>query len=120
MYLESAALRRVKVSATVAMASLARELRQRGRDIISLTTGEPDFDTPENIKQAAVKAIRDGKTKYTPVDGIPELKAAVCGKLARENGLVYEPSRVSYAAADELLADACARIQRFCSAIAKS
>jgi aspartate aminotransferase len=92
---ESQSLRRVKVSATVAMSSLARDLRLRGRQIISLTTGEPDFDTPENIKQAAIRAIRDGHTKYTPVDGISELKAAICAKLACDNGLSYKPSQIN-------------------------
>jgi len=63
--------------------------------VISLTTGEPDFDTPENIKQATIRAIRDGKTKYTPVDGIPELKAAICAKLDRDNDLSYTPSQIN-------------------------
>jgi len=95
VHVESQSLRRVKVSATVAMSRLARDLRLRGRPIISLTTGEPDFDTPENIKQAAIRAIRDGKTKYTPVDGIPELKAATCAKLDRDNDLSYTPSQIN-------------------------
>ena len=87
MFAESAALRRVKPSATLAADAKARELKAAGRDIISLAAGEPDFDTPDNIKEAAIKAIRDGKTKYTNVDGIPELKEAICAKFARENGL---------------------------------
>jgi aspartate aminotransferase len=73
----------------------ARELKAAGRNVITLAAGEPDFDTPENIKDAAIKAIRDGKTKYTTVDGIPELKEAICAKFARENGLTYKPSQVN-------------------------
>jgi aspartate aminotransferase len=89
----SEALARVKPSPTLAISAKARELKAAGRDIISLSAGEPDFDTPDNIKDAAIKAIRDGKTKYTNVDGIPELKAAVCAKFKRENGLDYKPSQ---------------------------
>ena len=95
MFAQSAALARVKPSATLAADAKARELKAAGKDVISLAAGEPDFDTPENIKQAAIKAIRDGKTKYTNVDGIPELKEAICGKFARENGLTYKPSQVN-------------------------
>ena len=95
MSLESAALARVKPSATLAADAKARELKAQGRDIIGLAAGEPDFDTPENIKEAAVKAIRDGKTKYTNVDGIVELKEAICAKFARENGLSYKPSQIN-------------------------
>jgi len=95
MSLESAALARVKPSATLAADAKARELKAQGRNVISLAAGEPDFDTPENIKEAAIKAIRDGKTKYTNVDGIPELKDAICAKFARENGLTYKPSQVN-------------------------
>jgi len=95
MTLESAALSRVKPSATLAADQKGRELKAAGRDIISLAAGEPDFDTPDNIKEAAIKAIRDGKTKYTTVDGIPELKDAIVGKFARENGLTYKPSQVN-------------------------
>lgn len=89
------ALSRVKPSATIAVTNKARELKAAGRDIIGLGAGEPDFDTPENIKQAAIKAIQDGKTKYTAVDGIPELKQAISAKFARENGLDYKPSQIS-------------------------
>jgi aspartate aminotransferase len=89
------ALKRIKPSATIAVSDKARALKQAGRDVIGLGAGEPDFDTPENIKEAAIKAIRDGKTKYTQVDGIPELKAAVCGKFKRENGLDYKPSQIT-------------------------
>src|SRR3569833_2038504 len=95
MSLESAALSRVKPSATLAADQKARELKAAGRDIISLAAAEPDFDTPDNIKDAAIKAIRDGKTKYTNVDGIPELKEAICAKFKRENGLSYQPSQVN-------------------------
>ena len=95
MFLESAALSRVKPSATLAADAKARELRSQGKDVLSLAAGEPDFDTPDNIKDAAIQAIRDGKTKYTNVDGIPELKEAICGKFARENGLTYKPSQIN-------------------------
>jgi aspartate aminotransferase len=95
MSLESATLARVKPSATMATDQKARELKAQGKDVISLGAGEPDFDTPENIKEAAVKAIRDGKTKYTTVDGIPELKQAIVDKFARENGLTYKTSQVN-------------------------
>jgi aspartate aminotransferase len=95
MSLQSDALARVKPSATLAADAKGRELKAQGRDIISLAAGEPDFDTPDNIKEAAIKAIRDGKTKYTNVDGIPELKAAICAKFERENGLKYTPAQVN-------------------------
>ncbi len=90
----SDALARVKPSPTIAVSSKARELKAAGKDVISLGAGEPDFDTPDNIKEAGIKAIRDGKTKYTNVDGIPELKDAICRKFKRENGLTYKPSQV--------------------------
>ncbi|HEY9218106.1 MAG TPA: pyridoxal phosphate-dependent aminotransferase [Phenylobacterium sp.] len=95
MSLQSAALSRVKPSATLAADQKARELRAQGRNVISLAAGEPDFDTPDNIKEAAIQAIRDGKTKYTNVDGIPELKEAIVAKFQRENGLTYKPSQVN-------------------------
>jgi aspartate aminotransferase len=79
------------------MSTKARALRAAGRDIVDLSAGEPDFDTPENIKQAAVRALQEGKTKYTNVDGIPELKAAVAAKFRRENELAYAPEQVSVA-----------------------
>ncbi len=88
-------LNRIQPSATIAVATKARELKAAGRDIISLSAGEPDFDTPQNIKDAAVAALNAGKTKYTDVDGIPELKAAICAKFKRENGLTYKPSQIS-------------------------
>src|SRR5207244_11150013 len=84
-------LERSKPSATIAVADKARALKLAGRDVIGLGAGEPDFDTPENIKEAAIKAIRDGKTsKYTAVDGLAELKAAVARKFKRENSLDYQ------------------------------
>jgi len=95
MFAESATLLRVKPSATAAASAKARALRAAGRDIIALDAGEPDFDTPDTIKEAAIRAIRDGKTKYTDVDGIPELKAAIVAKFARENGLTYKTSQVN-------------------------
>lgn len=86
-------LSRVQPSATIAVSTKARELKAAGRDVIGLGAGEPDFDTPDNIKQAAIEAINRGETKYTAVDGIPELKEAICAKFKRENGLDYEPSQ---------------------------
>ncbi len=88
-------LARVKPSPTIAVTTKARELRAAGRDVIGLGAGEPDFDTPDNIKAAAVAAINAGHTKYTAVDGIPELKEAIVAKFARENGLTYAPEQVS-------------------------
>ena len=88
-------LSRIKPSATIAVTDKARALKASGRDVIGLGAGEPDFDTPENIKEAAIKAIRDGKAaKYTAVDGIPELKAAIARKFKRENELTYQPSQI--------------------------
>jgi len=95
MFVQSAQLARVKPSATLAADAKARELKAQGKDVISLAAGEPDFDTPDNIKEAAIRAIRDGKTKYTNVDGIPELKEAICGKFKRENGLSYAPAQIN-------------------------
>jgi aspartate aminotransferase len=95
MFAESTALARVKPSATLAADAKGRALKAAGKDVISLAAGEPDFDTPDNIKDAAIKAIRDGKTKYTNVDGIPELKEAICGKFKRENGLAYTPAQIN-------------------------
>ncbi|MEO0799225.1 MAG: pyridoxal phosphate-dependent aminotransferase [Pseudomonadota bacterium] len=89
----SDALGRIKPSATIALTQMARDLKATGKDVISLSVGEPDFDTPENVKEAAVKAIRDGKTKYPPVPGIPELRSAIAAKFKRENNLSYEPSQ---------------------------
>jgi aspartate aminotransferase len=89
------ALKRIKPSPTIAISGKARELKAAGRDVIGLAAGEPDFDTPDNIKEAAINAIRRGETKYTAVDGIPELKAAICRKFKRENGLDYKPSQIT-------------------------
>lgn len=86
-------LSRIKPSPTIAVTALARELKAAGRDVIGLGAGEPDFDTPDNIKQAAIDAINRGETKYTAVGGIPELKQAICDKFKRENGLEYKPSQ---------------------------
>jgi len=91
----SDAINRVKPSATIAVTTKANEMKRQGLDVIGLGAGEPDFDTPQNIKEAAMQAIRDGKTKYTPSDGIPELKEAICGKFKRENGLDYSPAQVN-------------------------
>ena len=88
-------LARVKPSPTIAVTTKAAELKAQGRDVIGLGAGEPDFDTPQNIKDAAKAAIDAGKTKYTAVDGIPELKKAICAKFARENGLTYTPAQIS-------------------------
>ena len=91
----SATLDRVKPSPTIAVTTKAQELKAAGRDVIGLGAGEPDFDTPENIKAAGIAAINAGKTKYTAVDGIPELKQAICAKFKRDNGLTYEPAQVT-------------------------
>ncbi|MCE8537210.1 pyridoxal phosphate-dependent aminotransferase [Ruegeria pomeroyi] len=91
----SATLSRVKPSPTVAMTAKAAELKAEGRDIIGLSAGEPDFDTPQNIKDAATAAIAAGKTKYTAPDGIIELKQAICAKMQRDHGLIYTPAQVS-------------------------
>ncbi|MBV9077060.1 MAG: pyridoxal phosphate-dependent aminotransferase [Methylobacteriaceae bacterium] len=86
-------LSRVKPSATIVMTQKARDLKAKGRDVISLSVGEPDFDTPDNVKQAAIEAIRRGETKYTPVAGIVPLREAIARKFKRENGLDYKPSQ---------------------------
>ena len=91
----SRTLDRVKPSPTIAVTTKAAELKAEWRDVIGLGAGEPDFDTPQNIKDAAKAAIDAGKTKYTPVDGIPELKKAICAKFARENGLTYAPNQIT-------------------------
>jgi aspartate aminotransferase len=88
-------LARIKPSATIAVTNKARELKAAGRDVIGLGAGEPDFDTPDNIKQAAIAAINGGKTKYTAVDGIPELKAAISAKFKRDNNLDYDVSQIT-------------------------
>lgn len=88
-------LGRIKPSPTIAVSTKAAELKAAGRDVIGLGAGEPDFDTPDFIKDAANKAIAEGKTKYTAVDGTPDLKKAICAKLKRDNGLDYEPSQIT-------------------------
>ena len=95
--LQSSALARVKPSATIAVTARARELKREGRDVIGLGAGEPDFDTPDNVKQAAIDAITRGETKYTDADGMPELKQAICAKFKRENGLDYTPDQIHVA-----------------------
>ncbi|OQW56394.1 MAG: aspartate aminotransferase [Proteobacteria bacterium SG_bin9] len=91
----SQSLARVKPSATIAVTDKARALKAAGRNVIGLGAGEPDFDTPANIKLAAIHAIEAGKTKYTNVDGIPELKEAIIAKFQRENGLAYKPNQIT-------------------------
>ncbi|WP_074381308.1 pyridoxal phosphate-dependent aminotransferase [Bartonella doshiae] len=87
-------LSRIKPSATIAVSQKARNLKALGRDVIALSAGEPDFDTPDNIKNAAIEAIRQGKTKYTPISGIPELRQAISTKFKRENNLTYKPEQI--------------------------
>ncbi|UXX82909.1 pyridoxal phosphate-dependent aminotransferase [Roseovarius pelagicus] len=95
MNAHSATLSRVKPSPTIAVSTKARELKEAGRDVIGLGAGEPDFDTPENIAAAGIRAIQEGKTRYTAPDGIIELKQAICAKLKRDNALDYLPAQVS-------------------------
>ena len=89
------ALERIKPSPTMAITSKAREMKAAGFDVIGLGAGEPDFDTPDNVKQAAIAAIERGETKYTAVDGIPELKRAIASKFERENDLTYKPAEIT-------------------------
>ncbi|MDB5676905.1 MAG: pyridoxal phosphate-dependent aminotransferase [Sphingomonas bacterium] len=91
----SAALARIKPSPTLAITTRTMELKRAGVDVIGLAAGEPDFDTPEFVKEAAIQAIRDGKTKYTNVDGTPELKEAIVAKFQRDNGLTYKTDQIS-------------------------
>ncbi|KOR28845.1 aspartate aminotransferase, partial [Achromatium sp. WMS1] len=84
----------IKPSPTLTIVNRAKELRAAGQDVVSLGAGEPDFDTPKHIKEAAIKAIHNGKTKYTAVDGTPELKQAIIAKFKRDNGLDYEPQQI--------------------------
>lgn len=88
-------LGKVKPSPTLAMTRLALELKAAGKDVVALAAGEPDFDTPDHIKEAAVQAMKRGETKYTAVDGTPALKQAICDKFKRENNLIYKPSQIS-------------------------
>lgn len=91
----SAALNRIAPSATMAMSARVAELKEQGKDVIGLSAGEPDYDTPDFVKEAAIQAIRDGKTKYTAVDGIPELKDAIIAKFKRDNSLTYTRSQIT-------------------------
>ena len=91
-------LKRIKPSATIAVTDKARALKAAGRNVIGLGAGEPDFDTPDNIKHAAIRAIERGESKYTNIDGIAELKAAIARKFKRENGLDYKPSQITVGA----------------------
>lgn len=91
----SETLSRVKPSPTMAITAKALDLKAAGKDVIGLSAGEPDFETPQHIKDAAVAAIAAGKTRYTAADGIPELKQAVCDKFRRDNGLIYSPNQIS-------------------------
>ena len=85
---------RIKASPSITISAKAMEMARAGRDVIALSSGEPDFDTPDNVKIAAMRAIIEGKTKYPPLTGVPELREAICGKLERENGLSYTPDQV--------------------------
>jgi aspartate aminotransferase len=98
MSIVSNSLKRIKPSPTIAVTQKARELKASGKDIIGLGAGEPDFDTPDNIKQAAIKAIKDGDTKYTAVDGTPILKNAIVKKFKRENNLEYQIDQITVGA----------------------
>ncbi len=95
MSIVSNSLKRIKPSPTIAVTSKAREMRAAGKDVIGLGAGEPDFDTPDNIKEAAIEAIRKGDTKYTAVDGTPALKKAIQAKFSRENDLSYKLDQIS-------------------------
>jgi aspartate aminotransferase len=95
MSIVSNTLKRIKPSPTIAVTSKARELRAAGKDVIGLGAGEPDFDTPDNIKEAAIEAIKKGDTKYTAVDGTPALKKAIQAKFKRENGLSYDVNQIT-------------------------
>ena len=98
MSIISDSLKRIKPSPTIAVTQKARELKAAGKDVIGLGAGEPDFDTPENIKAAAIKAINDGDTKYTTVDGTAELKKAIVEKFKRENNLNYKTDEITVGA----------------------
>ena len=91
----SDSLNRIQPSATIAISNKALAMQAEGKNVIGLAAGEPDFETPRNVKDAAIKAINDGKTRYTAVDGIPQLKQAIVDKFKRENGLDYKPSQIS-------------------------
>ena len=104
-------VQRVKPSATIAVSTLAREMRAAGRDVLSLSAGEPDFNTPGHVRAAAVDAMESGDTRYTAADGTPALKQAISRKFARENGLDYEPARITVGAgAKQVLYNICAAV----------
>ena len=103
MSIVSNSLKRIKPSPTLAVTQKAREMKDAGKDVIGLGAGEPDFDTPDNIKEAAIDAIRRGETKYTAVDGTPKLKKAIQGKFSRENNLSYELSQISVGTGGKLI-----------------
>ena len=98
MSIISDSLKRIKPSPTLAVTQKARELKAAGKDVIALGAGEPDFDTPENVKDAAIKAIKDGDTKYTAVDGTPALKKAISEKFKRENNINYNTDEITVGA----------------------
>ena len=87
-------LKRIKPSPTIAVTTKAREMRASGKDVIGLGAGEPDFDTPDNVKEAAIEAIKKGDTKYTAVDGTPDLKKAIVEKFKRENNLIIQLTKL--------------------------
>ena len=95
MSIISDSLKRIKPSPTIAVTQKARELKAAGKDVIGLGAGEPDFDTPDNIKEAAIEAIKAGDTKYTAVDGTPALKKAIIAKFERENHLTYSADQIT-------------------------
>ena len=104
-------VQRVKPSATIAVSSLAREMRAAGRDVLSLSAGEPDFNTPRHVRAAAVEAMESGDTRYTAADGTPALKNAICNKFRRDNGLAFEPAQISVGAgAKQVLYNICATV----------
>ena len=95
MSIISDSLKRIKPSPTIAVSQKAKELKAAGKDVIGLGAGEPDFDTPDNIKDAAIKAIKDGDTKYTTVDGTKDLKEAIVKKFKRENNINYTVDQIT-------------------------
>lgn len=104
-------VQRVKPSATIAVSTLAREMRAAGRDVLSLSAGEPDFNTPAHVRAAAAEAMEAGDTRYTAADGTPALKQAICRKFERDNGLTFEPSQITVGAgAKQVLYNVCAAV----------
>ena len=104
-------VQRVKPSATIAVSTLAREMRAAGRDVLSLSAGEPDFNTPAHVRAAAAEAMEAGDTRYTAADGTPALKQAICRKFERDNGLAFEPSQITVGAgAKQVLYNVCAAV----------